>query len=126
MKEQNSRRRVSFGAGVLAVLMAGTMGMFTACAATPTTESTGGYFDDSAITAKVKTDLARDPAVSALQVHVITYKGVVDLNGFANTPAEITEAGVVASKVSGVMSVHNNLVLKQAAAPATATEKRIE
>ncbi|HTR62882.1 MAG TPA: BON domain-containing protein [Candidatus Binataceae bacterium] len=117
---------MSLGAGVLAVLLAGAMGIFTACASTPTSESTGGYIDDSAITAKVKADLAQDPAVSALQVHVITYKGVVELNGFANTPAEITESGLVASKVAGVVSVHNNLVLKQAAAPATSTEKRIE
>jgi len=126
MKEQRTRHRVTLGTGVLAVLLAGAMGTFTACASTPTSESTGGYIDDSAITAKVKADLAGDKNVSALDVHVRTYKGVVDLNGFANTPDEITEAGRVASRVAGVVSVHNNLILKQAAAPATATEKRIE
>ena len=41
----------------------------------------GGYVDDSTITAKVKTDLAEDNKVSASEVNVQTYKGVVDLSG---------------------------------------------
>jgi len=126
MKAEGSRPHASLGAVALALLLGGAMGAFSACASTPTTESTGGYVDDSAITAKVKTDLARDPNTSAMQIHVITYKGVVDLNGFANSQQEITEAGVVASKVSGVASVHNNLVLKEKVAPATTAERRIE
>ena len=126
MSAKASRRHVSLGAAVLAVLLTGMMGTFIACASTPNTESTGGYLDDSAITAKVKSDLARDPNTSAASVHVITYKGVVDLNGFANSQQEISEAGVVASKVSGVTSVHNNLVLKEKAAPPTQAERRIQ
>jgi osmotically-inducible protein OsmY len=98
----------------------------TACAATPTQESTGGYLDDSTITAKIKTNLAQDNKVSVTDIHVKTYKGVVDLSGFVNSESEISEAGLVASQVSGVASVQNNLIVKTALAPATAPEKRAE
>jgi osmotically-inducible protein OsmY len=97
-----------------------------ACAATPTQESTGGYIDDATITAKIKTNLAQDNKVSPMAIHVSTYKGVVDLSGFVNSEAEISEAELVASQVSGVTSVHNNLLVKSAVAPATAAEKRAE
>jgi osmotically-inducible protein OsmY len=96
----------------------------TACAATPTEESTGGYVDDSTITAKVKGDLVQDNKVSSTDVHVKTYKGVVDLSGFVNSQSEISEAGHVASQVSGVKSVHNNLIVKGTVAPPTTAEKR--
>lgn len=107
---------------VLAILAS----LAAACAATPTQESTGGYVDDSTITAKVKSDLVGDNKVSSTDVHVKTYKGVVDLSGFVNSEAEITEAGIVARQVSGVRTVHNNLIVKGTVAPPTAAEKRNE
>jgi hyperosmotically inducible periplasmic protein len=111
----------------LVVLLLAAVGtLAAACAATPTQESTGGFIDDSTITAKVKTNLAQDAKVSATDVHVKTYKGVVDLSGFVNSSSEISEAGLVAGQVSGVKSVHNNLIVKGAVAPPTATEKRAE
>lgn len=106
------------------LLMAAIATFVAACAATPNQESTGGYFDDATITAKVKSDLATDPNTSAREIHVNTYKGVVDLSGFVNAPSEIPEARLVASKVPGVTSVHDNLIVKQAVAPATTTEKQ--
>jgi len=97
-----------------------------ACAATPIQESTGGYIDGSTITAKVKANLAQDHKVSATNIHVKTYKGVVDLSGFVNSQSEMSEAGLVAGQVSRVTSVQNNLVVKSAVAPPTSAEKRIE
>ena len=44
---------------LMAILATGVAISAAACAATPTQESTGGYVDDSTITAKVKTDRAR-------------------------------------------------------------------
>jgi len=111
---------------VTVILLAGMVTLAGACAATPTRESTGGYFDDSTITAKVKSNLAQDPKVSATDVHVKTYKGVVDLSGFVNSRQEITEARIVADQVEGVKSVHDNLIVKGAVAPPTGTEKRAE
>ena len=108
------------------LLRAALATLATACAATPTRESTGGYVDDSTITAKIKSDLLQDNKLSAADVHVKTYKGVVDLIGFVNKQSQIPEAGLLAGKVSGVKSVHNNLIVKSTVAPATATENRVE
>ena len=108
------------------ILVASVATLAAACAATPTRESTGGYVDDSTITAKIKTDLAQDSRVSATDVHVKTYKGVVDLSGFVNSKSEISEAGRVARLVDGVKSVHDNLIVKGVVAPPTAAEKRVD
>jgi BON domain len=111
---------------VLTLLLALVTTFAAACAATPTQESTGGYIDDATITTKVKANLAQDPKVSATDVHVKTYKGVVDLSGFVNSNSEIAQAGLVANQVSGVKSVHNNLIVKGVVAPPTAAEKRAD
>jgi osmotically-inducible protein OsmY len=111
---------------LLMVLAAGLAVSAAACAATPTAESTGGYFDDSSITAKIKSDLVEDKKVSANDIHVKTYKGVVDLSGFVNSSSDISEARLVAGQVNGVKSVHDNLIVKGAVAPPTATEKRVD
>jgi hyperosmotically inducible protein len=117
----------TFNVHSVAVLLLAAMAVLAAaCAATPTQESTGGYVDDSTITAKVKSDLLQDNKVSSTAVNVQTYKGVVDLSGFVNSQPEITEAGVVARQVSGVKAVHNNLIVKGTVAPPTAAEKRNE
>jgi len=63
---------------LVVILAAGLAMSAAACAATPTRESTGGYVDDSTITAKIKADLAQDNQVSATDVSVKTYKGVVN------------------------------------------------
>ena len=126
-KPSRHQRYLSFNAHLrVALLGAALVTLATACAATPTRESTGGYVDDSTITAKIKGDLLQDSRLSAADVHVKTYKGVVDLSGFVNGQSQIPEAGLLAGKVSGVKSVHNNLIVKGTVAPATAAEKRVE
>ena len=82
------------------------------CAGTRTQESTGEYFDDSAITAKVKAEILGDPALKVLQVNVETFKGVVQLSGFVDSAQSASRAAVVASRVSGVKSVRNNLIVR--------------
>jgi osmotically-inducible protein OsmY len=127
MSAVNRQGHITFNAHSLVVLLlAAVATLATACAATPTQESTGGYVDDSTITTKIKADLLDDKSVSSTDVHVKTYKGVVDLSGFVNSQSEIAEAGRVAGQVSGVKSVHNNLIVKGAVAPPTAAEKRAE
>jgi hyperosmotically inducible periplasmic protein len=127
MFEVNHQSRITFNVCSLEVfLLAVVATLAVACAATPTRESTGGYIDDSTITAKIKTNLVQDAKVSSTDVHVKTYKGVVDLSGFVDSQAQIAQAGVVAGQVSGVKAVHNNLIVKGTVAPPTATEKRNE
>ena len=75
----------------------------------------GEYTSDSALTAKVKTALAKDAGLgTALNINVQTYRGVVQLNGFVNTQEQIRSAADVAGRVEGVTNVENNLRVKPA------------
>jgi BON domain len=122
--DQNGAR--SDARRLVVLLYVAIISFAAARAATPTRESTGGYVDDSTITAKIKADLLQDNKLTASDVHMKTYKGIVDLSGFVNRESDISEAGIVAGRVSGVTSVHNNLIVKGVVAPPTAAEKRIE
>lgn len=90
----------------IAVLAMGTM---AACAPTRTTKSAGEQIDDSSLTAKVKTALARDSATSVYRVDVETFRGDVQLNGFVDSAETKAQAGRIAKGVEGVKSVSNNL-----------------
>ncbi len=73
--------------------------------------SAGRALDDTAITTKVKAELVGDKAVSALKVHVETYKGEVQLNGNVATEEQKAAAEADALKVEGVTKVVNNLTV---------------
>jgi osmotically-inducible protein OsmY len=94
------------------LLMLLAMALIGGCAGSRTQESTGEYVDDSTITAKVKAAILGDPDLKVLQINVETFKGVVQLSGFVNSPQVVSRAGEVASRVSGVKSVKNNLLVK--------------
>lgn len=83
------------------------------CAGSSTQESTGEYIDDSVITTKVKSAFASDDQVSALNIKVTTFKGTVQLSGFATSRQEIKRAGQLARNVEGVKTVKNNIQLRQ-------------
>lgn len=83
------------------------------CAGSSTQESTGEYFDDSVITTKVKSAFASDDQVDALDIKVTTFKGTVQLSGFAKSRQEITRAVQLARNVEGVKAVKNNIQLKR-------------
>lgn len=104
---------MSMTKSVFAALMAATL--LAACGATPTKESTGEYFDDTTITTKVKAVLIDDKAVKASDITVDTFKGTVQLSGFAGSRAEIERAAQDAGKVAGVKSVRNDIQLKPGA-----------
>ncbi len=82
------------------------------CAGTPLQESTGEYLDDTAITSKVKTTFLNDPVVSGLSINVETFKGVVQLSGFASSDVERERAAALASSIGGVRLVKNDIHLK--------------
>lgn len=86
--------------------------LLVGCASTHSRESTGEYIDDTAITAKVKAALVADKEVSAMSVNVETFRGVVQLSGFADNSAEISKAVRVTRGVKGVKSVKNDLRVK--------------
>jgi hyperosmotically inducible protein len=87
-------------------------GLTNGCAATPTSDSTGQYVDDTAITTKVKSALLGDDAVKSFEIKVETVKGVVQLSGFVDNAEQKSAAENDASAISGVKEVRNNLVVK--------------
>ncbi len=93
-------------AAALAVVLLG------GCAGSSTQESTGEYLDDTTLTTKVKTTLLQDPEVSGLAINVETFKGEVQLSGFANNEMERQRAADLASSVDGVAAVKNDIRLK--------------
>ncbi len=82
------------------------------CAPTPKSESTGGYIDDTVITTKVKSELLRDDDIASRNIHVDTYKGRVQLSGFAGSSREASRAVAVARSVPGVREVENHISIK--------------
>ena len=86
--------------------------IFLGCASTPKKAGTGEYFDDTVITTKVKTAILQEPSLKSAEINVETFKGVVQLSGFVNSPADINKAVEVARRVEGVSSVKNDMRAK--------------
>jgi osmotically-inducible protein OsmY len=100
-----SNRFVTF---IFAILLASLLG----CAATSTKEGTGEYFDDTAITTKVKAAIFNEPSLKSSEINVETYKGTVQLSGFVSSRADINKAVELARGVKGVTSVKNDMRVK--------------
>lgn len=69
--------------------------------------------DDAALTARVKAALIAERGIPWTAISVETYEGGVQLSGFVPVPDMASRAGRVTAGVSGVRTVHNNLVVKQ-------------
>ena len=76
-------------------------------------KSAGATIDDAAIVTKVKAKFVADSTVKAMDIKVNAYEGVVQLSGFANSPAEAQRAEILARETSGVKSVKNDIRLAQ-------------
>jgi len=75
--------------------------------------STERYFDDAALTTKVKAELVKDVgARAATEVSVTTERGVVQLAGFASSRDEADRAVAAAKQVSGVQDVKDDIRIK--------------
>jgi osmotically-inducible protein OsmY len=93
------------GAAVFAVQLSG-------CATSDSGRAAGQVLDDAAITARVKTALAKEAGVGrALDVNVTTYQGTVQLSGFVETQDLANRAATVARGVEGVRSVRNDIIV---------------
>lgn len=73
---------------------------------------TGKVVADSVITTKVKADLFKEPALSAMAIHVETEKGVVMLSGFVDSKADAERAVRLAKSVEGVTQVKSAIKVK--------------
>ncbi len=83
-----------------------------ACSSTRTQRAPGEHLDDAVILGNVKAALIAEPKTSAREINVEVYRGIVQLNGFVDSPAERSRATAVATEVDGVQEVRNNLAIK--------------
>lgn len=67
---------------------------------------------DAALTAKIKTQLAADRNLSAMDIHVETTAGVVTLSGSVDNKAQVELAEKTVKGLKGVADVHNELTVK--------------
>ena len=93
-------------------LLTVSMLLVIGCASSATESSTGEMIDDTVITTKVKAAIFQDDELSASEINVETFKGVVQLSGFVSDRSDVPRAAVVARGVAGVVSVRNSLVVK--------------
>jgi osmotically-inducible protein OsmY len=84
----------------------------SSCASTSNQSSAGELIDDTVITTKVKAAIFNDPELSAAEINVETFKGVVQLSGFVTDRSDIAKAAAVTRAIAGVTSVKNDIATK--------------
>ena len=89
-----------------------TLLALAACAGTSTQQSTGETFDDRLITNNVRTALINERGVASTQIHIETFRGVVQLSGFVDSHDIAARAVNATRHVSGVKAVANNMTVK--------------
>ena len=115
MKKLNViKHNIGLAASILCigVMPLGVSLLASGCAGDRYHESTGEGIDDTATTARVKKALHADTQYKFDDVKVTTFKGTVQLSGFANLRDAKTRAGELAKSVEGVKDVVNNITVK--------------
>jgi hyperosmotically inducible periplasmic protein len=99
-----TRKTLTWAAAALAA-----SALIAGCETTSSYDSNRAAVDDATLSANVKAALVQDPVTRASNISVNTMHGVVELSGFVETPGQRHDAARVASNVSGVRSVNNEL-----------------
>ena len=109
------KRNLSIATSILAIgIMPLAVSLLASgCAGDRYHESTGEGIDDTATTARVKKALHGDTMYKFDDVKVTTFKGTVQLSGFANSRDAKSRAGEIAKTVEGVKDLENNITVKQ-------------
>jgi hyperosmotically inducible protein len=98
----------------LRTLLAVMLTVFSVAGCQAMTGRTAGQnVDDSVVTSSVKTKLAGDKVSSLTRVDVDTTNGTVSLNGVVESSEQKARAQELASQVSGVNKVVNNLQVQK-------------
>ena len=95
------------------ILLTAVTLMLSACASTSDKGTGGSYFEDAAITGRVKRAVYNEPSLKVADISVKTEDKVVHLSGSVSSRAEVRKAAEVAAKVEGVKRVKNDLQIKQ-------------
>ncbi len=106
-------RPMRMRAALAAAAATASFAFASGCAELRGKDSVGGYVDDAAITAAVKSRLVEDKVVDTDAIKVETLNGNVVLSGSARTPIERMTAESIAMQVRGVKSVQNEVALQR-------------
>ena len=68
---------------------------------------------DAALTARVKAALIAERGIPSSTISVDTYEGAVQLSGFVPAPEIVSRAGRLTAGITGVRTVHNNILVRQ-------------
>lgn len=109
----NKPLAVAFSVAFASLMPLSLSVLSTGCAGDRYHESTGESIDDTATTARVKKALHSDPQYKYGDVKVTTFKGVVQLSGFADSRDAKDRAGELAKTAEGVKDVENNITVKE-------------
>jgi hyperosmotically inducible protein len=93
-----------------AVIVAATA--LAGCAHTESDRTAGRFFDDGSVTMRAKAALVKDDAGLARDINVQTYRGVVQLSGFADSREQAQRAEQAVRDVAGVAQVLNDIRVK--------------
>ena len=102
---------VSLGMALCLGLSAATA-VLTGCAGNRYNRSTGEYIDDKALSYRVSHALGENAEYKLSGVDVKAFRGNIQLSGFVATDAQKAKAGEIASHIDGVVSVENNITVK--------------
>lgn len=81
------------------------------CSTTRYERSTGEFVDDKMLGRRVQNALNLQPVYKFPDVHVHTFRGVVQLSGFVASEAQKQAASEIAERVRGVAEVENSISL---------------
>ncbi|HEX5222057.1 MAG TPA: BON domain-containing protein [Verrucomicrobiae bacterium] len=106
------RERLTIRFLVLFLSIFGVTIFVAGCAGDRYTRNAGEYINDESLDARVTTALNESPEYKLNSVTVQSFRGVVQLSGFVNTPDQRSKAGEIARQVPGVKGVENNITIK--------------
>ena len=98
----NKKLTVAFSIACVSLIPVSVAVFSTGCAGDRYHESTGEGIDDTATTGRVKKALHEDTQYKFDDVKVSTFKGTVQLSGFADSHDAKGRAGQIAKNVEGV------------------------
>lgn len=106
------KNSMNFNKTTFAAILGASIIAISGCAVTRGQETVGAYVDDAAITSSIKARFIDNRSVDASSIKVETLNGTVMLSGFAKNANEKITAGEIASAVSGVRSVRNEVLVR--------------
>jgi len=87
------------------------LGAATLVAPAASGDTAGQYLDDATLATRTKAALVNDQTVSAMDINVEVYRGIVQLSGFVASEAEEAAALATAGKVEGAREVLDAIVV---------------